>query len=744
MDFLIDSNGETSDSAAESTAKPWRVLIVDDAQDVHDATRLALRNVNFKGCPIELLHAQDVTEAKAQLRAHDNIAVAVVDVVMESEYAGIELIDWMRNTHGNRLTRVILRTGQPGYAPESDVILKHEIDGYKEKSEITRTRLITMLVTSLRGYHQLRTLERHETGLRQLVDGLGEVLTNRDISCLAGDILNQLAGLLEVPADGFVCMADTAGDASLETLKLVAAAGRFAGSDGAGAAEVLAEDSRAVLEECIASRQPVMRHDYAAVCLKSGDRLLGAALVAVDGDAAAESDSTELLQLFAMNASVGCENARLFEHVHKLAYSNPATGLPNFAAFAEAFENQRRSAGDDRCAVVLFDVQRYRVIEHGIGPEHGLQALQAIGARLHQGLPDTSVVAHRREDEFAFMLTGDQVYRPEEIVARIEGLFEEPLRVGEVVLTLRPRLAIATREEPNDDVHVLARKAGVALDELRRSRTTGARYLVYDESMRWAAYERLRLASLLSGESGAALSHVYYQPILDARTEALVAGEALMRFIQPDGTLLHTGDAIEAAEASGLILDLGRWALERGMAQHQRLADAGLDVALNVNLSPAQIQSNQIERTFNESFERTGFDPRRLNVEVTEGLFMDSDGRSVDILKRLRQRGARILIDDFGTGYSSLSYLRKLPVDGLKIDRSFVRDMVADKDCNAVVGSIVGVGNALGLELTAEGVETAEQRDALREMDVDKLQGFFYAKALPPEDFHTFAAKRRP
>jgi diguanylate cyclase (GGDEF)-like protein len=747
MDFLIDDGAQGAPPSTANDAAPWRVLIVDDAHEVHEATRFALRGFTFEGHGIELLHAQSADDAKAILRENSDIAVAIIDVVMETERAGINLIDWMRNTLGNRLTRIILRTGQPGYAPESDVILQHEIDGYKEKSEMTRTRLLTMLVTSLRGYRQLRQLEYHEAGLRQLVDGLGVLLDTREVPRLAETMIDQLAALFSVPATGVVCATEV--DAhwadpstiAAEDLELLAARGDYATPGARRAGDVGADALLAALRDCLLGRKPVVSAGHACLFLHTSGGLCGVAAIAVPQDVAEPAEVRELLRLFSINASVGYQNARLFEHVHTLAYTDTNTGLPNFAAFAETFEAYCHAHPATKAAVILFDVQRYRVIEHGIGPEHALMALQAVGERLRAGLTDAPVVAHRRGDEFAVMLVGDQVDTPEDVASRIENLFETPLRVGDVVFTLRPRLSMATRDARDDDAQTLARRASVALDELRRSGTGGGRYIVYSEDMSRAAYERLRIATLLSGEDSHDLCHVYTQPILDAATEAVVGGEALLRFIQPDGTTLNTGSAIAAAEASGLILDLGHWALRQSLHQHRRLLDDGLGVRLSVNLSPAQIQSNQIQRIFEDAFAETGFNPTYLDIEVTEGLFMEGDARTVAFLEWLRRQGTRIHIDDFGTGYSSLSYLRKLPVDGLKIDRSFVMDMVDNTDCSAVVGSIVGVAKALGMELTAEGVETTTQRDALRDLGVEKMQGFLYAKALAPADFHAYAGR---
>ncbi len=745
MDFLID---EASSGAAATAGNgvPWRVLIVDDAQEVHEATAFALRGFTFEGRGVELLHARSADAAKDLLRRYEDIAVAIVDVVMETERAGIQLIDWMRNELGNHLTRIILRTGQPGYAPESDVIVQHEIDGYKEKSEMTRTRLVTMLVTSLRGYRQLRALEHHEAGLRQLVDGLADLLDTPDVATLTRTMIEQLAALFRAPATGVVCAcerapAGTGGCAELAVsdLHLLAARGDYAVANAACACEVDPTDLTAALRACLDACEPVVAHGHACLFLHTAGGLCGVAAVRLPDDAVEPAEAHELLRLFAINAAVRYQNARLFEHVHTLAYTDTSTGLPNFAAFTETFAAYCDAHPDANAMVVLFDVQRYRVIEHGVGPEHALKALQAAGERLRTGLPDAPVVAHRRGDEFAVMLVGDQVARPEEIAGRIDRLFETPLRVGDVVFTLRPRLAMATREGPADDAPTLARRAGVALDELRRSGTGAGRYLVYRHDMSEAAYERLRIATLLSSEDTADLCHVYCQPILDTHSERVVAGEALLRFIQHDGTMISTASAIAAAEASGLILDLGHWALRQSLHQHRRLLDAGLKVRINVNLSPAQIQSNQITRIFDDAFAETGFDPNYLNIEVTEGIFMEGDAGTIAFLEWLRDKGARIHIDDFGTGYSSLSYLRKLPVDGLKIDRSFVMDMVDNPDCSAVIGSIVGVGNALGLELTAEGVETRNQRDALEKLGVEKLQGFLYAKALPHEGFLAYA-----
>jgi len=732
MDFLIDEP-EDVDGPSSREREPWKIAVIDDVSDVHDTTRLALTGFTYAGRPLTFLKAESAAQAREIFKAHDDIAVALVDVVMETDTAGLDLIDWLRNEHGNHLTRIILRTGQPGYAPETDVIARHEIDDYKEKSELNRNKLITSLTTALRGYTQLRALDRNRESLRRLISGLGDLFNERALRDFANSILLQLTTLLDVEPEGVLCaMDDFHEPKAAEDIHILAAGGYLEIFSDRPIRDLPSPAVRDLITQSVERRETVVGDCGTSVYLETPNGSRGAIFVELPSDRIAESEVSDLLKLFAINASLGYENVQLFEHIASLAFIDQTTGMPSFTAYCEEFEKAQQRSSE--LTVLIFDIQRYRLIEEGVGETLAVELLREVGTRLMQGFSEATVVSRRQSDEFVLLFEG--AFQVDELRARVDALFETSFHIGDTILTLHPRIGIARAAADRADAWQLARHARFALNDLRR-RGHG-HVQVFDPSMTRRAQERLRLASLLSDTESATRMSVHYQPIVEADSGRVVSGEGLLRFRTADGTQLHTGEAIEAAEASGLIVRIGARALSESLAAHKSLVDRGFDIRLNVNLSPTQVQATPIQEVFQEAFDKSGFNPQHLNVEVTENMFLDSDQATIEKLQWLRDRGVKILIDDFGTGYSSLSYLRKLPVDGLKIDRSFVKDMVTDPDAAAVVRSIVGVGTALGLEMTAEGVETEAQCERLQSLGVQKLQGFLFAHALPLDMFEAY------
>jgi diguanylate cyclase (GGDEF)-like protein len=722
LDFLADESDSGGADAAH--ASPWKIAIIDDMPDVHDTTKLALEGLRFEDRGVSFIGAYSAEGARTLLREHPDTAVALVDVVMESDTAGLELVEWIRETLGNRLIRIILRTGQPGYAPETDVIVRYEIDDYKEKTELSRTKLVTALITAFRGYRQIDAIERNRVGLERLINSLSTLYSRQALDEFANGILGQLGALLDVQPDGLVCAVDTPEPDDGPCYRILAAGGELEAYTGEPIDRLPSPTESNLIRRCIETGQTISEAAGTALALTTHTGAKGAVFIKLPPAEVADGENDKLLRLFAINASTAYENASLFEETRNLAFTDPVTGLPSFGAFCKTLESAREDGR--RLLVGLFDIYKFREISDGLGEERAEVLLQKIGERLRTNLADVLTVARREGDEFAILFERNGELDPEGIIARIDKAFEEPVVLDDASLAVRGRLGLARVDEDGKEPRTLARYATIALNELRRN--AKGRVKLFDPALQETASERLRLASMLTGSSSKAEFEVVFQPVLDTVSGRLSAAEALLRFYDHNGEMLPTGRMIDAAEANGLIVELGASLLVDAMRQHVRVMDPNAPHRINVNLSPAQVQTQRIYSDFRHALAQTGLPPALLNVEVTENLFLTDDADTLALLDWLREQGARIYIDDFGTGYSSLSYLGKLPVDGLKIDRSFVMRMADDPQAAAVVGAIVAIGTKLGLDVVAEGVETEPQRRMLAEMGADKLQGFLFAK----------------
>ncbi|MEO9530190.1 EAL domain-containing protein [Roseibium sp.] len=736
MDFLAPSEP----AVRTATRNPWKILIVDDDPDVHEVTKIAVAGCMFENRAFELLHALSAREAREILEEQQDIAVALVDVVMESDTAGLGLVSWIRSELKNHFTRLILRTGQPGYAPQTDVIMKFDIDGYTEKAELSRTKLITAVVTGLRGYKLVMSLETNRRKLQQLNAHFSAIVEKNALSEFASAVVEHVSELVGQPVDCLLCGLESLpgyGAFDRTNIRVLAATGCFEDKVDLPV-DVISDDAvRGCVVKCAETRETCRSSTGVALPLVTRNGMAGALYLDVAEDLLEELVGSELLKLFVSNVALGYEKTGLLEHIRNLAYVDRITGLSTFSGFIETF--QRNAAKCTPLLVVHADVQRFRVIVDGIGDEKAGAVLKKTGHRLSQTFPDALTIARKEKDEFLILLKGGDANRVEDVVARVEEAFQEPITLDDNQISLRMRLGFAAGTADNQNAEQLVRFASIALNNVRQQGHTS--HSVFHPEMQEAAFERLRLASLLTSSSNQMEFSVHYQPIMLAKDESLASFEALMRFRTPSGTFMNTARMIEAAEASGLITEIGAWMFMTSFSEFSRLQGLSGDVRLNVNLSPQQVQTNRIYKDIEDAASAAGLPLHRLVFEVTEGLFLSNDQVTISLLNWLRDKGAKVVIDDFGTGYSSFSYLRKLPVDGIKIDRSFIMNMDQDADELAVVKSIIAVAKALDLDVTAEGIETITQRKIMQELQCDYLQGYLYSKPQSSDGLSSFIEK---
>jgi diguanylate cyclase (GGDEF)-like protein len=733
MDFLAPSEPQVK----KNTRSPWKILIVDDDPDVHEVTKIAVSGCMFENRPFELLHALSAQEARHVLAEQKDIAVALVDVVMESDTAGLGLVSWIRSELGNNFTRLILRTGQPGYAPQTDVIMKFDIDGYTEKAELSRTKLITAIITALRGYKLVMSLETNRKKLKQLNEHFAAIVEKNVLSEFSSAVLKHFTDLVGQPVDCLLCGLEALPDYGAfdpSSIRVLAATGIYEDKIDLPV-DVISDDAiRSSMLRCIETQATCSSPKGVALPLVTRNGMAGALFFGMSEELMEELVGSEVVQLFVSNVALGYEKTGLLEHIRNLAYVDRVTGLSTFSGFIETF--QRHAANGSPLLVVHSDIQRFRVIVDGIGDEKASAVLKRTGHRLSQTFPEALTIARKEKDEFLILLKGGNADRIQDVVARVEEAFQEPIALEDNQITLRMRLGFAAAEGDGQSAEKLVRFASIALNDVRQKGLTN--HAVFHPLMQEAAFERLRLASLLTGTGNQTEFSVHYQPIMLASDESIAAFEALMRFRTPSGTFLNTARMIEAAEASGLIGEIGAWMFKTSFAEFSRLSGVASDVRLNVNVSPRQVQTNRIYKDIEVAASAAELPLDRLVFEVTEGLFLSSDQVTLSLLTWLRNKGAKVVIDDFGTGYSSFSYLRKLPVDGIKIDRSFIMNMDQDADALAVVKSMIAVAQALDLSVTAEGVETVAQRKIMQDLSCDFLQGYLYSKPLSTGDLRPF------
>ena len=422
------------------------------------------------------------------------------------------------------------------------------------------------------------------------------------------------------------------------------------------------------------------------------------------------------------------------ETIRSLAYRDPLTGLPNRLLFndrlSQAIERARRN--QQPLAVMILDIDRFKLINDSLGLKRGDQVLRVVSERLVAAVRRSDTVARLGADDFLLLLPGvDGAESTAKVAQKLLDTFLPSLEIDDQELHLGASLGITLYPHDGDDAETLIRNADTAL--YRAKESSRGSYQFYTNDMNATAFERLVLETRLRKALERDELILHYQPQVRLDSGAVVAVEALVRWVHGDLGLIPPAEFIPLAEDTGLILELGRWVLRTACAQVRAWQDQGFsDLRLAVNLSGRQFDQDDLVRSIAEVIEEAAFDPADLDLELTESSIMRRPEQAALKLQALDRLGIRLSIDDFGTGYSSLGHLKRFPIRTLKIDQSFIQDITTDPNDAAITQAIIALAESLQLKVIAEGVETTDQLALLRRYHCDEMQGYLFARPLPP------------
>jgi diguanylate cyclase (GGDEF)-like protein len=394
-------------------------------------------------------------------------------------------------------------------------------------------------------------------------------------------------------------------------------------------------------------------------------------------------------------------------------------------------------------AVTHLDIDRFQTTNDTLGPVVGDRVLCDVAERLASCVRDGDSIARLGSDEFAILLT--QLESTEDaynVHQKIAAAFQHPFQCGAHELYLTASKGTGFYPRDGTDTHTLLKNVGAALCQAKEQGGNG--YQVYTADMNAGSLKRLTLENDLRRALGNDEFTVYYQPQANVGTRLITGVEALVRWRHPESGFISPAEFIPLAEETGLIVPLGEWVLRTACAQHKAWQQAGFTkLSLSVNLSLRQFRQTNLTGMVEQILKETGLEPTCLELELTESSVMKNTESAVTTLRKLQALGIRIAIDDFGTGYSSLNYLKNLPIDTLKIDRSFVCEAATNPVDAAIVQAIITLAHSLDLKVTAEGIETQEQLDFLRLLKCDEIQGYLLSPPLPPEALEQLLLEER-
>ncbi len=457
-----------------------------------------------------------------------------------------------------------------------------------------------------------------------------------------------------------------------------------------------------------------------------------------------DEDELRLLRELAGDISFALNHLAQKERMDYLAYHDSLTGLPNRLLFADrlgqALNAVRRAKR--RAAVVYLDIQRFRLVNDTLGRKAGDELLREVGARLRAAVRDQDTVARVGSDHFAVVLAG--FGEREEAALLVEGLvdaFKHPIAIEGAELRVTMRVGAAVFPEDGTSAEALWANAEAAM---KRARGTGQRMLFYAPDMNDRVAELLAMENRLRLALETGKLTLHYQPKVDVRTRQMAGLEALIRWNDPELGVVPPSRFVALMEETGMILTAGRWALSQAVQDIRRWQAQGLRVPRTaVNVSALQLRQNDFVDSVLQAIAGFGGAPL-LDLEITESVLVDDIDESTRKLQILRRAGVEVSVDDFGTGYSSLNYLARLPVDTLKIDRSFVASMREAGYPRNIVAMIVSLAHTLGLKVIAEGVEEDAQMELLRELGCDQIQGYLVSRPLPADKIEPLLRAHMP
>jgi diguanylate cyclase (GGDEF)-like protein len=450
----------------------------------------------------------------------------------------------------------------------------------------------------------------------------------------------------------------------------------------------------------------------------------------------------DLVQLISALVGNTIDRRRAHERLRRLAYFDALTGLPNRVQFTERLNEALTSIASSgrrkRLAVILLDLDDFKEINDTFGHGRGDAVLSIVGERLRLRAGTRGMVARMGGDEFAVLLTDPrELLDLEGFAESIRETVDTPIVIAGYEQYATASLGVSIYPDDGGDAETLLKHADVAM---YRAKEKGRNFVqFYTPVLNAAMTTRLQQEKALRKALAGGEFRVYYQPQVELATGRLFGVEALVRWHHPKLGIIRPDLFIPNAESSSVIVQIGELVMEkacRQLAAWQRRGLPGLRVS--VNLSARQFLESDLLKRTKAVLESTGLDPQTLEFEITESVAMDDAERSTEIMKGLRDVGIRFCLDDFGTGYSSLGYLKRFPIDTLKIDQSFVRDIMLKPDDATIVKTMIAMAHSLSLDVCAEGTETKEQLEFLSRHDCDRVQGHYYSAPVPPERFEPF------
>ncbi|SBS25363.1 Phytochrome-like protein cph2 [Marinomonas spartinae] len=712
-------------STFSETLPYYKVLSVEDDLDYQATLLTPMSSLKFNGKEIQLLTANSASSAAKLLSMHPDISVILLDVVMETDTAGLCLVNTIRQELGNHLVRVVLLTGQPGMAPVKDIMDEYDIDDCWSKSELTHDHLQTIILSNLRTWHHLNTMSEAHQGLQFLVESTQRLAKRQDMIPYIQSVLKEITQLFPCYQGCAVGGSNEKNNDPLHLALVIAACGEFERFLHQPLSHISQNEQLLVgMKQAFETHSHVFLGDKCVLYFANEELGDDEYIVIVTLSRQLAANEARLLKVMSENIGVGFRNVALHGKLSELAYFDASSGMHNKNWLTRELSGMSE-ADRQSSQLVMLQVEDFAHKQTVFGLAFGHQLMRMLYLHLLEHFTNGVDIALTERDTLAILIRRQHMFDEVSLTPVVHACFnfKNSLHSVDMIAGL-----VKISEFPHFTPEQLINAGECALEHARQN---GRHFLVFNEKL---ASSMVKRYGLLNDLRQAILDNeisVFLQPKVSLQDGRLVGFEALARWKHKDGHFVPPDQFIPLAESCGLIGKLDHWVMQLSCRAVLFLEKNAIHLPISVNVAGSELLRTDYFDQLIALLKQEKVPPNLIELEITETQLIQEKISLFPRLESLKSCGIRINVDDFGTGYSSLAYLSSLPVSTLKVDHSFVWNMDYSEKDYKILKMIVELGSSLELNVIAEGIETQEQCQKLKALGCHEGQGYLFCAPMP-------------
>ena len=724
------------DSADVDLNNTWKILTVEDDPDYQASLVASLSGLSpIMGHTLQILTASSSITAASLISQHPDIGLILLDVVMEEDDAGLRLVNTIREVLGNAGVRVVLLTGQPGFAPEKEVMRNLDIDGYWNKTELTRDKLHSVVHSNFRTWFYLNQLIQARQGLQLVLDAARSINSKHDLSSFTRAVLCEITHILGVDKGGIMCVGNAV-NSSIDDHYVISSTGSFEHLQGLKIADANLANIYTDIHAALEQKQHILTTFHSIFYFETQSIDHKCYLMVVKSDAPVSNAHKNLLQVFSENISSGFTNIALLNRLTELAYTDINLNIPNRNWLYREINTMSVKERNHTCLVML-EVNQFDEVAFAFGADFCEKLLQYVHKQICSILPRSQRIALTASHRFSILMQADEKISEETFNALTHQKIVVSGVEHNIDLTLLQMDLDCTRG------YSAAKIINLAESSLKEAKSKFTDFIKHTKQESDSISRRYDLMRDLRTAIGNRALNVMLQPKVNLFNNQVVGFEALARWKKDDGTYVSPDEFINIAEKAGLIQKLDCLIFEKTVEVIKILYQHGYHLPVAFNASSLDLVRPDYYNFIVDVIEKNAIPTHLLELEVTETQAMSDYSIIQTQLKKFIDIGLKISIDDFGTGYSSLEHISRLNAHYIKIDRSFVSRLGSGDSSAHIVEMVMLMCKKLNFKVIAEGIETEQQLQLLQDMQCDMGQGYLFAKPMYVDDVLTWL-KNRP